>query len=216
MDSSIVAIWHRLSCPASGRRQRDPPYAGTSERGRPGSQSCRRFGRQSSAGPKLGRVPIDYATPGPFTTLDGVPAAALEPIASSPVDICRPVHGLVVQPGDAEASGLPADRLGEKNLRPAASIAALLLELDPAPLSATREPLTRVVGTCRHYAVLACALLRSRGIPARARCGFATYFRPGQGLDHWITEYHDDDRWVRVDAEAMRWTPATSRAARCC
>jgi hypothetical protein len=62
-----------------------------------------------------------------------------------------------------------------------------------------------VIGTCRHFAVLSCALLRYRGTAARARCGFATSFQPGQGLDHWITEYRDDkdERWVQADTEII-------------
>jgi hypothetical protein len=62
-----------------------------------------------------------------------------------------------------------------------------------------------VVGTCRHFAVLSCALLRYRGVAARARCGFATYFQPGQGLDHWITEYWNEKerRWTRIDAQIL-------------
>ena len=62
-----------------------------------------------------------------------------------------------------------------------------------------------MVGTCRHFAVLSCALLRYRGIPARARCGFATYFEPGKGLDHWVTEYWDQHgpRRVRIDSEIL-------------
>ena len=61
------------------------------------------------------------------------------------------------------------------------------------------------MGTCRHFAVLACALLRARGIPARARCGFATYFVPDRHVDHWITEHwsNDDQRWVRIDSEIL-------------
>ncbi len=53
--------------------------------------------------------------------------------------------------------------------------------------------------------MLSCALLRYRGIPARARCGFATYFQSGQGLDHWVTEYWDKEKskWVRVDSEIL-------------
>ena len=31
--------------------------------------------------------------------------------------------------------------------------------------------------------------LRLRGIPARARCGFATYFMVRKGVDHWIVEH---------------------------
>jgi glycine/D-amino acid oxidase-like deaminating enzyme len=69
-------------------------------------------------------------------------------------------------------------------------------------------PGRRVVGTCRHFAVLSCALLRFRGIAARARCGFGTYFQPGQGQDHWITEYwhQQNARWVRVDTQHLEGT----------
>ncbi len=96
------------------------------------------------------------------------------------------------------------ERLAEKDIRSAAAIIQAVLALDPAPLDVPREPARRVVGTCRHFAVLSCALLRYRGVAARARCGFATYFQPGQGLDHWIVEYRDEDhRWVRVDAEVL-------------
>src|SRR5262249_41136906 len=79
------------------------------------------------------------------------------------------------------------------------------IALDPAPLAAPREPEQRVVGTCRHFALLACSLLRRSGIESRVRCGFATYFQPGQGLDHWITEYRTETTraWLRVDAEIL-------------
>ena len=57
----------------------------------------------------------------------------------------------------------------------------------------------RMVGVCRHYAVLHTALLRRQGTPARARVGFARYFGDGW-VDHWITERWDG-RWVRDDAQ---------------
>ncbi|HEX4725185.1 MAG TPA: transglutaminase-like domain-containing protein [Pseudonocardiaceae bacterium] len=144
---------------------------------------------------------IDYSTPGPLTSLDGVDPAALEPVPHDPVAICRPVHAQVVQPYDAEALGLPADRFFANQVRPAGAIVRRLLALDPAPLTEEREPDRRVVGTCRHFAVLSCALLRHRGIAARARCGFAAYFQPGERVDHWVVEYRDDGRWVRTDVE---------------
>lgn len=54
---------------------------------------------------------------------------------------------------------------------------------------------------------MSCAFLRYRGIAARVRCGFATYFQPGQGLDHWITEYRNrDGRWIRIDSEILGGT----------
>ena len=53
----------------------------------------------------------------------------------------------------------PADSASEPEGDPSA----------PAPLHVPRPPDRRVVGTCRHWATLATALLRERGIPARAR-----------------------------------------------
>ena len=142
---------------------------------------------------------LDYASPGPLTGLGAAPVGD----SDDPVRICWPVHELVLQPQDATRLGLPRSRLDENQVRPADRIAAILLELDPAPLDTGRPPDRRVVGTCRHFAVLSCALLRRRGIPARVRCGFATYFQPGRGLDHWITEYRRDGRWVRMDTEVL-------------
>src|SRR5579875_245738 len=148
---------------------------------------------------------IEYAVPGPLTDLASISPSALERIPSDSVDICRPAHTLVIQPSDAKALDLPDDRFAENQLRPAAAMIEALLTLDPAALPISRRPDRRVIGTCRHFAVLSCALLRYRGIAARVRCGFATYFQPGQGLDHWITEYwHEQDkRWVRIDSEIL-------------
>lgn len=144
---------------------------------------------------------IDYAAPGPLTSLDGVDPALLADLPLDPVGICAPVHAHVIQPHDA--TGLPSERFDEKQIRPAAAIVARLVELDPSPLTVPRSRECRVIGTCRHFTVLSCALLRYRGIPARARCGFATYFQPGKGLDHWVVEYLVGDRWVRMDTEIM-------------
>lgn len=97
----------------------------------------------------------------------------------------------------------PTSGFAENQLRPVDGLLGALLALDPTPLTVAREPERRVIGTCRHFAVLSCALLRYRGIAARARCGFATYFQPRQGLDHWITEYRHGGRWVRIDTEIL-------------
>ena len=149
-----------------------------------------------------------YWAPGPLTSLAGVPAAALQTAATEPADLCWPVHLLVVQPDEARQLGLSEQRLATNNVRPAATLIQEVLALDPRPLTAARPARDRVVGTCRHFAVLACALLRHAGVPARVRCGFATYFRPGLGLDHWITEYWEEasDSWVRIDSEILGGT----------
>ena len=58
-------------------------------------------------------------------------------------------------------------------------------------------------GRCRDFTLLAVALFRELGIPARSRCGFATYFNSGRFEDHWVAEYWSDTehRWVMVDAQ---------------
>jgi hypothetical protein len=147
-------------------------------------------------------VHINYAIAGPFTALGT--AEALADVDGSAVDVCWPVHHLVIQPSDAQALGVPSARLEENQIRSAASLLARLLALDPSPLSTPRSPEQRVIGTCRHFAVLACALLRHRSIPSRVRCGFATYFQPSQALDHWIVEHLEPaGRWVRLDPEVL-------------
>jgi len=127
---------------------------------------------------------IDYATPGPLTDLSTIEPEFLSGVGTEAESICRRARGLVVQPYESEASGISRDRFDEKNIRPASQIVRTLLELEKKPLDRQRDPENRIVGTCRHFAVLSCALLRYAGIPARARCGFATYFFAGRGVDH--------------------------------
>jgi Transglutaminase-like superfamily len=151
-------------------------------------------------------VLIDYSAPGPLTDLSPVRRPdVLATAATEPAGICALVSPLVIQPHDAAALGVRPARLEERNIRPAAGLVSALLAVGPEPLREPREPSDRVVGTCRHFALLACALLRHQGISARARCGFATYLQPGKGLDHWVIEYrqHDDSQWTRLDVEFL-------------
>jgi hypothetical protein len=146
---------------------------------------------------------IEYAVAGPLTMVETVAEWALDDLPEEPVEICQLARHLVIQPTDAKGVGLAEERFAENQLRPVQGIIGALLAHQPAPLTVPRSPDRRVIGTCRHFAVLSCALLRYRAVAARARCGFATYFQPGQGLDHWITEYRHGDRWVRIDSEIL-------------
>jgi len=51
--------------------------------------------------------------------------------------------------------------------------------------------------------LLLVSILRHQGVPARARCGFGTYFLPDHYEDHWVAEYWNTDqqRWILVDAQ---------------
>lgn len=146
-----------------------------------------------------------YERSGLLTEIDVDVAQLLTDLPDDPVEICRYAQGLLVLPDMAAARGIAGQRLDERSIRPASEILRAAEALDRRPFDERRGVATRVVGTCRHFAVLSCALLRHRGIPARARCGFATYFVAGSHVDHWIVELRPggSDRWVRVDAEIL-------------
>ena len=66
-----------------------------------------------------------------------------------------------------------------------------------------KEAKHKMFGICRDFSVMAVSLCREIGIPARARCGFATYFEKGKYVDHWVLEYWNEQekRWILVDAQ---------------
>ena len=129
-------------------------------------------------------------------------------LATLPPDIpslVRTVQGLMVHVFWADRYGLKLSeaRAEEVQLRSVQETIDRLLELDSRPLEVARSLDKRVVGNCRHFAVLLTAFLRHVGVPARARCGFGTYFLAGHFEDHWACEYWDngDGRWVLVDSQ---------------
>jgi hypothetical protein len=66
-----------------------------------------------------------------------------------------------------------------------------IFERDARRLHIPRPPAKRAIGTCRDFALMLCSFLRSKGIPARVRCGFAAYFS-SPWEDHWVCEYWDE------------------------
>lgn len=156
-----------------------------------------------------------YALPGPFTELTTEQIDMVRSLDRDSKDLCRAAQRLVVSPPDAAAAGMPEQRMAESNIRPASTLLHRVFELDPTtPLDRPRAAEHRVVGSCRHFAVMATAFLRAMSVPARARCGFATYFIPPKKVDHWIVEYWSsgDQRWIRIDPEYVdRDTPGAAR-----
>ena len=73
-------------------------------------------------------------------------------------------------------------------------------------LGVDRPEATRAIVDCRTFSLLLVSVLRQRGIPARARCGFATYLEKTHYQDHWVCEYWDDSetRWVMEDADLKK------------
>lgn len=145
-----------------------------------------------------------YAQSGPMTD----PGEYLPLLAELPKDLpglVRTVQGLMLHVFWADRYGQPLTeaRQSEVMLRPVQAMLARLLEIDPRPLSEARPLEHRLVGNCRHFSLLLAAALKAHGVPARARCGFGTYFMPDHFEDHWMTEYWHtgESRWVRVDAQ---------------
>ncbi len=76
---------------------------------------------------------IDYSTPGPLTSLEGISPEALAAVGHDPVEICAPVHALVIQPSGAETLGLAPERFVTNQIRPAAKLIEALLSPRPGP-----------------------------------------------------------------------------------
>jgi hypothetical protein len=98
---------------------------------------------------------------------------------------------------------VPKQRQEEIHIRSVDALLDRILALDDRPLSAARPVEKRVIGRCHHFMLLLISILRSRGIPARARCGFGGYFNPPSFEDHWLCEYWNTarHRWMLVDAQ---------------
>jgi hypothetical protein len=105
--------------------------------------------------------------------------------------------------GDWTENGIAPERIAEIDTRFADRMLQRIFALSGAPLGAPRPPHQRLVGCCRDFTLFFVALARQKGIPARSRVGFATYFMAGWNLDHIVAEVWDavQHRWRLVDAE---------------
>lgn len=119
--------------------------------------------------------------------------------------LCQVVQELLLHLFHANRYGvkLSVQRKEEASLREVEDILQRAMELCNHPLIQPRDPKNRVISICRDYAVLLCSFLRHKGIPARVRVGFATYFGSELHQPHWICEYWCQNRkdWVIVDAQ---------------
>jgi hypothetical protein len=136
-----------------------------------------------------------YATHGPLTE----PGEFAGELAALPADLlanCRFIQGIVLHADWAAAYGVVDTGLSRETL-PVAERLTLAKRLLPA---------NKTPGTCRDFALMLCSILRQHSVPARARCGFATYFAaitPNPFEDHWVCEYwsEGEGRWALADAQ---------------
>jgi hypothetical protein len=114
------------------------------------------------------------------------------------------VQGLIIHSDWLDAYGVEESRFNRvsRETLPIAERLRLVFEGDARSLIVRRAPEQRTVGTCRDFSLMLCAFLRSKGIAARLRCGFANYLAEGWE-DHWVAEYWDDmtQQWRLSDAQ---------------
>jgi formylglycine-generating enzyme len=97
---------------------------------------------------------------------------------------------------------IPRERWNEMLKYPTVeSILAGLILYNPGGFVKDRKPQDKLVLGCREYAIILASVLKYRGIPARVRCGHATYLYPGFHVSHTICEVWNkkDNRWMIVD-----------------
>ena len=145
-----------------------------------------------------------YTQPGPMTD-PGPYAHLFDGLPTGIPALVKTLQGVMVHIFWAGSYGLELtdERKAEANLRYVEKQLARILELDGQPLTEARPHERKLVGNCRDFSVMLTAILRHQGVPARARCGFGTYFIPNHYEDHWVCEYWNAEsaRWVLVDAQ---------------
>jgi hypothetical protein len=155
-----------------------------------------------------------YTEPAAMTD-PGQHARLLSDLPDEPAAVAAVLHGLVIHEhmGGGYGVTLSDEDRRTVHVRRTRDLLAEIAARDPRPLDVARAPEGRLPGNCRHFTVLAVAMLRAHGIPARARCGFGGYFGNGSFEDHWVAEYWHagHQRWQLLDAQIdgvqLGWFP---------
>ena len=132
-------------------------------------------------------------------------AYLLDDLPNAIPQLVEAIQGLMLHLHWASNLGVSLNRIRreESNLRTIQDRLGKLIELQDASLATSRLLTHKTVGTCRDFSLLFTSALRHQGVPARARCGFGTYFVKGSFEDHWVGEYwHPEEaRWIMVDPQ---------------
>ena len=144
-----------------------------------------------------------YRSPGKLTDLTkhGEEIAKLSDDVS---DLVKAVQGLILHDMWLDRYGVKATEAQKCSaITPSmADIIDTSKEIEGSKVLGYNDPHLRVIACCREFSTMLCALLRAKGIPARARCGFATYLaKAGDYEDHWMCEVWDGKEWQKVDPQ---------------
>lgn len=127
------------------------------------------------------------------------------------------IHRVILRSGNKDSNSdlrygnmtkVPWHRQPEDDvLTTASAMLAELFRRDERGFVMNRSEENRLVVTCRFVSILMASILKSKGIPARVRSGFAPYFKVegfgDKSVDHWINQYWDkkQNRWITIDVD---------------
>jgi formylglycine-generating enzyme len=120
-------------------------------------------------------------------------------------ELCSLIKSQFIHPFDElpqYSELIPKERWKESvNYPTVKSILKGLLSYDSRGLVKDRKPQNRLVLGCHECAIMLASILKYKNIPARVRCGHATYIIPGFHGSHTICEVwnKNDKRWMLVD-----------------
>lgn len=146
-----------------------------------------------------------YAQPARMTSA-GRHAPLFDELPNDVGELVSVIQGLAIYDlvaADFYGFTLPDKRANEIHIRSMEHMLAQLLALDDRPLSVARPADKRLACRCHNFTRFLVAMLRAKGIPARARCGFGVYFNPPYFEDHWVCEYwrEAEARWALADPQ---------------
>ncbi|GAB2614477.1 transglutaminase-like domain-containing protein [Pseudactinotalea suaedae] len=142
---------------------------------------------------------VDHAEHTPYSD-PGAHAGLLEALPTDLAELSAVARNVIVH-YRSEGLDLPAETEDDINLRWVERMLATDQERHGTPLAEPRAETARLQGCCRDHTLLCVAALRTHGVPARSRVGYAGYFHPGWHADHVVAEAWLDGRWRRFDPE---------------
>jgi hypothetical protein len=130
----------------------------------------------------------------------GTHAALLQALPTDPPALSAVARNVIVH-YRSDGLDLPAHTREDIHLRWVEAMLGADQQRHGSPLHEPREEAARVQGCCRDHSLLCVSALRTHGIPARTRIGFAGYFHSDWHADHVVVEAWLDGRWRRFDPE---------------
>jgi len=159
------------------------------------------------------QIPSFYHTPGPYTS-PGEFRQLLQALPDDHKEIIKFIKQVLIHPVDArnykvrfnyrKALRSSVDHRSIDDILANPQVHALL-SLNRIDLRS--DPSQRGILSCDHHALLFATILRLKGKPVRARCGYAAYLVPGKLTPHWICEVFNESkqRWQFVDPERAKF-----------